>query len=428
MKMRKPITVEEAVDLVYKHRISGGKESVSITDSDNRRLAEPIIATNDVPSFEKSPYDGFAFRSDDTQNRDDNKVITFEIVDHIGAGITPSKEILSGQATRIMTGAEIPLGADCVVMLEDCKTYEEAGKNWMQTSKQMKYNQNVINKGSEVKEGELLVEAGELINPGIVAIMATFGYSDVLVARKPRVGVLATGTELLEVDEQLERGKIRNSNAYMILSQIKRAGADYHYYGKLADEFDSSYEKIHDVLKNVDILITTGGVSVGDFDLMPAIYDKLGAEVLFNKVAQRPGSVTTVATLDHKLLFGLSGNPSACYVGFELYTRPIIQHYLYNKRPFLTRTKAILQDDYPKANEYTRFVRCYTAYGSKGELLVYLAGADKSNVVSSLAHTTSLMVLPGGTDTYQQGDAVDVILLNDLQGQTSFNSTEGLYE
>lgn len=428
MILRKPITVEEAVELVYNHRISGEKESLSITECDNRRLAEPIIATNDVPSFEKSPYDGFAFRSDDTKNINGDNVVTFEVVDHIGAGVIPNKTIKSGQTTRIMTGAEIPAGADCVAMLEDCKTYEEDGKTWMQISKQMKHNQNVINKGSEVKEGDLLVEAGELINPGIVAIMATFGYSDVLVAKKPLVGVLATGTELLEVDEPLEQGKIRNSNAYMILSQIKRAGADYHYYGKLADEFDPSYEKIHDVLKDVDILITTGGVSVGDFDLMPAIYEKLGAEVLFNKVAQRPGSVTTVATLDNKILFGLSGNPSACYVGFELYTRPIIQHYLFNQRPFLTKTKAILQDDFPKANEYTRFVRSYTTYGSNGELRVHLAGIDKSNVVSSLAHTTSLMVLPGGTETYQQGDKVDVILLNDLRGQTNFNVTNNIME
>jgi molybdopterin molybdochelatase len=161
-----------------------------------------------------------------------------------------------------------------------------------------------------------LVESGTRITPGIIGLLATFGYSELLVGKKPVVGVLATGSELLEIDEPLVPGKIRNSNSYMLMSQIERVGAWPKYLGKLEDDLEKSFEVIQHELQDVDILITTGGVSVGDYDYLPEIYDRLGATVLFNKIAMRPGSVTTVARLGNQFLFGLSGNPSASFIGF----------------------------------------------------------------------------------------------------------------
>ncbi|MEW8987401.1 MAG: molybdopterin-binding protein, partial [Bacillus sp. (in: firmicutes)] len=165
----------------------------------------------------------------------------------------------------------------------------------------------------------------------------------------------------------------------------------------------------------VDLLITTGGVSVGDFDFMPGIYEKMGAEVLFNKVAMRPGSVTTVAQYQGKLLFGLSGNPSACYVGFELFARPIIRTMLCNEKPHLRKETAILEVDFPKANPFTRFVRSATTI-KNGSLVAAPSGLDKSNIVMSLAGANSLMILPGGTRGYEAGTNVDVLLLEDTTG------------
>lgn len=419
VEMRKPIPVSEAVQKVMNYRIQGNKEKVSIHDCDSRRLAEPIIANNNIPLFDKSPYDGFALRSVDTTDASRDNPVEFAIVEHIGAGQVPVKTLAKGQATRIMTGAQIPDGADCIAMFEVCKSYEKGNQPFMSIKRKMKAQQNIIKEGSEVTEGEKLVEEGTLINPGVKALLATFGYAEVFVAKKPVVGLIATGTELLDVDEELEPGKIRNSNAYMIASQIIRAGGVYKYFGKLADEFDSSYETIKKALDEVDILITTGGVSVGDFDLMPAIFDKLEAEVLFNKVAMRPGSVTTVAVRGNQLLFGLSGNPSACYVGFELFTRPIIQHYLFNENLYLKRIKATLAADFPKPNPFTRFVRGYITY-ENGSIKIQLAGMDKSNVVTSLANTTCFMVLPGGTRGYSAGDEVEALLLNETVGQQRF--------
>lgn len=418
VEQRQPISVVEAVKRVTRNRLKRKEETVHISVSDNRRLAEAIVAQHPIPNFDKSPYDGFAIRSEDTIGARESPV-QFTVIENIGAGQIPQKPLQKNEATRIMTGAQIPEGADCVAMFEMCHTFESGGQSYMLLAQEMKRGENVIYKGSEVAHHETLVEPGTLINPGVKALLATFGYSEVKVAKKPVVGIIATGSELLDVDEPLAPGKIRNSNAYMIASQVIRAGGDYRYFGKLVDEFDQSYRMIKTKLEEVDMLITTGGVSVGDFDLMPAIYEKLGAQVLFNKVAMRPGSVTTVAVKDGKLLFGLSGNPSACYVGFELFARPIIRHALYSETPFLQRIKATLAEDFPKSNPFTRYVRSFIVL-TDGVVKVFPAGMDKSNVVSSLAKTTGLMILPSGTSDYRAGDQVEVLLLDDAEGQKHF--------
>ncbi|WP_163970824.1 molybdopterin molybdotransferase MoeA [Oceanobacillus halotolerans] len=419
VERRKPIPVMDAVERVMEYQAQGKIEQVSIQHCDNRFLAEDVVATNPVPSFDKSPYDGFAIRSEDTIDASLNNPVELEVVEHIGAGQVPTKPLKKGQVTRIMTGAQIPEGADCVAMFEVCKAYQRDGKDLMSIKRTMQSGQNIINKGSEVTQGDILVEKGTIINPGVKALLATFGYDTVKVGKKPVVGIIATGTELLDVDEPLKPGKIRNSNAYMIASQVIRAGGEYRYIGKLKDELEPSFKTIKETLDHVDILITTGGVSVGDFDLMPAIYEKLGASVLFNKIAMRPGSVTTVVEYQGKLLFGLSGNPSACYVGFELFVRPIIRSYLYSKYPYMKRIKATLADSFPKPNPFTRFVRSYITYEQDG-IYAHLAGIDKSNVVTSLAHTTALMVLPGGTRGFEPGNDVEVLLINDVDGQKAF--------
>jgi molybdopterin molybdotransferase len=274
---------------------------------------------------------------------------------------------------------------------------------------------NVSFTGEDAKKGEVLVKKGTFINPGIQAMLATFGYKQVPVAQKPVVGLFATGTELLEVEEELVPGKIRNSNSHMISAQIERVGGTVRYFGKLPDEFDTCYEAVKQALNEVDLLITTGGVSVGDFDYLPAIYKKLGAEVLFNKVAMRPGSVTTVAEHNGKILFGLSGNPSACYVGFELFARPIIRTMLFSNRPHLRREAALLEVDFLKANPFTRFVRSST-FIEQGRLKATPSGLDKSNIIMSLAGANSLIILPGGTRGFEAGCEVDVLLLEDQVG------------
>jgi molybdopterin molybdotransferase len=415
LERRTPIQIGEAVKKVMNFKIEGTTELVSINESYGRFLSEDLTATSDVPHFDRAPYDGYAIRSEDTKEASQANPVQFEVVDHIGAGMLSDKELGPFQAVRIMTGAQMPAGSDAVVMLELTKESEQAGTKMMTVKKVHKHGENISYRGEDAKEGEVLVKKGTFINPGIQAMLATFGYAQVPVARKPVVGLYATGTELLEVDEQLVPGKIRNSNSYMISAQIQRAGAEVRYFGQLPDEFDTCFEAVSNAIKEVDIFITTGGVSVGDFDYLPEIYEKLGAEVLFNKVAMRPGSVTTVAQLGGKLLFGLSGNPSACYVGFELFARPVIRTMLFCDKVHLRKEKAVLDADFPKANPFTRFVRSSLAI-EDGKLFVSPSGLDKSNIIMSLAGANSLMILPGGTRGFERGVTVDVLMLEDQTG------------
>ncbi|MBA2874902.1 molybdopterin molybdotransferase MoeA [Thermaerobacillus caldiproteolyticus] len=415
IEKRTPIPVTEAIKKVMAYAKEGEIETVQLEEAYGRYLAEPLCADHDVPPFDRSPYDGFAIRAVDSASASLTHPVEFEVIEAIGAGDVAKQVVQPFQAVRIMTGAQIPSGCDAVVMLELTNEYERNGKKYMSIKRSFKPGDNISFQGEDARKGDVLVPKGTFINPGVQALLATFGYAEVKVAKKPRIGIFATGSELLEVSEPLVPGKIRNSNSYMISAQVIRSGAIPVYFGTLADDVDECLAAIEQVLDDVDILITTGGVSVGDYDYLPTIYERLGAEVLFNKVAMRPGSVTTVAHVNGKLLFGLSGNPSACYVGYELFVRPVVRTRLFSPKPYLRKKTATLLADFPKPNPFTRFVRSYVTV-QDGRLYVFPVGMDKSNIVTSLAKANALMVLPGGTRGFAKGDTVNVWLLEDEEG------------
>ncbi|WP_367617656.1 molybdopterin molybdotransferase MoeA [Salirhabdus salicampi] len=415
MERRKPIKVTEALNRVMEFAFAGKTDNIPIEQALGRFLGEDLIADHDVPSFDRSPYDGFAIRAGDTEHGSRNHPIELEVVGEIGAGSVFTETVQPGQAVRIMTGAQIPDGCDAVVMLELTTEISKEGKDYIQLKRSFTSGDNISFKGEDTKKGTVLAPKGTYINPGVIALLATFGYKQVPVSRKPKIGVIATGSELLQIDEPLQPGKIRNSNAYMVCAQIERAGGIPVYFGQFSDDFETCYEQVIEAMDEVDFLITTGGVSVGDYDYLPAIYEKLEAKVLFNKVGMRPGSVTTVAEKDGKLLFGLSGNPSACYVGFELFTRPVIRTYLQCKHPYLRKETATLGANFPKPNPFDRFVRGHVTF-EDGQLVVTPAGLDKSSAVTSLALANVLIVLPSGTRGYEKGMKVKAILLEDQEG------------
>ena len=415
LEIRTPIVVSEAVKKVMRYEMQARVEEVPLAQAYERYLATDLRATSDVPDFDRSPYDGYAIIADNSAQASADQPVVFEVVGDIGAGFVYEEEVQTFQTVRIMTGAPIPAGCDAVVMLELTNTYEENGKRYMSIKRPFQKGTNISFKGEDMTKGDLLVPKGTVINPGICALLATFGYATIPVFKKLVVGVLATGSELLEPDEPLCAGKIRNSNAYALLAQIERAGASAKYLGKLDDDLPSCIAAVKQACEQVDIVITTGGVSVGDYDYLPAIYEALGADVLFNKVAMRPGSVTTVAVLGDQLLYGLSGNPSACYVGFELFVRPVIRATYASSRPHLRREKAILGADFSKANPFTRFIRASLTYDEE-RLVATPATFNKSSSISSLSSADVFIVLPGGSRGYEQGMVVDILLLDDTQG------------
>lgn len=412
MERRQPIPVEEAVKKVHQFQKHGQVEWVPLKNSLGRWIAEDILADHDVPAFDRSPYDGFALRAEDTKEASSEHPVEFEVIDHIGAGIVSAKTIGPFQAIRIMTGAKIPKGANVVIMLELTKTFEKDGKSLMSLKRPLKKGDNISRQGEETLKGNVMIKKGSKVTPGVTAILATFGYAVVPVVKKPVIGIISTGTELLQVSDAMVDGKIRNSNLSMVYAQVLEAGGEPLDLGGVSDDFDQSYEAVKAALSKVDMLITTGGVSVGDFDFLPAIYEKLGAEVLFNKVAMRPGSVTTVAALSNgQLLYGLSGNPAACFVGFELFVKPIIYKWCLKENPFPVFAEAKLTHDFPKANPFTRFVRASLDFAGS-QLSVTPTGLDKSSAVTSIAHADCFIVLPGGTRGFSAGDQVSVLLFH----------------
>ncbi|WP_440601746.1 molybdopterin molybdotransferase MoeA [Bacillus safensis] len=416
MERRQPIPVEEAIKKVHQYEKHGEIEWVPLKDSLGRFIAEDILADHDVPAFDRSPYDGFALRAEDTKEASSAHPVEFEVIDHIGAGMVSAKTIGPFQAIRIMTGAKIPNGANVVIMIELTKTFEKDGKSFMSLKRPLKKGDNISRQGEEVLKGNVMVKKGTAVTSGVTALLATFGYAVVPVVKKPVIGIISTGTELLQVSDAMVDGKIRNSNLSMVYAQVLEAGADPLDLGGVSDDFDKSYHAVKEAMSKVDILITTGGVSVGDFDFLPAIYEKLGAKVLFNKVAMRPGSVTTVAAMPNgQLLFGLSGNPAACFVGFELFVKPTIYKWYMKENPFPAFAEAKLTHDFPKANPFTRFVRAALQF-TGSQISVTPTGLDKSSAVTSIAEADCFIMLPGGTRGFQAGDQVDVLLFQHKGG------------
>lgn len=405
VEKRNPIPVREAIERVVSQDIYTKQIEVPLENSVNYILAEDIVATYEIPRFNKSPYDGFALRSIDTEGASGNHRITFNVIDHIGAGSISEKEVGPFEAVRIMTGAEMPKGADAVVMLEQTVEDEQS----FTIRKSFTANENVSLKGEETQIGDTVLNKGQQINPGAIAVLATYGYTQVKVFDKPSIGVIATGSELLKVGDDLEPGKIRNSNGPMIAALSQTFNLDVASYQIQEDDLKSSIQVVKDAMSKHDIVITTGGVSVGDFDYLPQIYNEINAEVLFNKIAMRPGSVTTVAVADGKYLFGLSGNPSACFTGFELYVKPAVLHMMGATAIYPQMVQATLMEDLTKANPFTRFVRATATFNGKS-MTVVPSGFNKSGAVVAIAHSNAMIMLPGGTRGYQKGYTVDVIL------------------
>ncbi|MGW7781026.1 molybdopterin molybdotransferase MoeA [Staphylococcus xylosus] len=413
IEKRNPIPVREAINRVVTQDIYTKQIEVPLESSVNYILAEDIVATYEIPRFNKSPYDGFALRSRDTEGASGDHRIKFTVIDHIGAGSVSEKEVGPFEAVRIMTGAEMPKGADAVVMLEQTVEDEQS----FTIRKSFNVNENVSLKGEETQIGDTVLNKGQQINPGAIAVLATYGYTQVKVFDKPSIGVIATGSELLEVGDDLEPGKIRNSNGPMIVALSQKFNLDVASYQIQEDDLKSSIQVVKKAMAKHDIIITTGGVSVGDFDYLPQIYDEINAEVLFNKIAMRPGSVTTVAVAEGKYLFGLSGNPSACFTGFELYVKPAVLHMMGATAIYPQMIQATLMEDLTKANPFTRFVRATATFNGKA-MTVVPSGFNKSGAVVAIAHSNAMIMLPGGTRGYQKGYTVDVILTDSQAYET----------
>ncbi|AWB44815.1 molybdopterin molybdenumtransferase MoeA [Paenibacillus sp. CAA11] len=407
---RTALQVADAQQLILPRVPRAAVETVNLIEAQGRILAEKVIAPHPYPHFRRSGMDGFALRSEDTKGASSEEMVWLEVVDEIPCGSLPSVVLKPGMVARIMTGAKVPDEADAVVMLEMTET-RESGGTFIGLKREIEAGKNVTPVGQELAQGELILDHGRAISAGEISVLATFGIANVQVAVKPRVAIFSTGSELLRVDEPLQDGKIRNSNTYTLAAQVRAAGAEPFMLEAIEDDLVLAKGRVEQALAEYDFVITTGGVSVGDFDIMADLVREDGVELLFNKIAMRPGSVTTAAVKNGKLLFALSGNPGACFVGFELFVRPAIQTMMGSVTPYLTSFEAILGSDYNKVNNFTRFVRGRTEI-QEGKVYVYPAALDESSVMITIKDSDCLIVIPPTTNGVTAGESVQVLKLS----------------
>lgn len=407
---RNALNVPEAQARVLACARPGEMELVPILEAAGRILARDVNAPHPFPHFRRSGMDGYAIHSLDTKGCDSDRPVQLEVVDDIPCGSLPSAVVERGMAARIMTGAKVPDEADSVIMLEMTEAFEQEGRRYIRIKREVEAGRNITPAGFELAAGELFMEKGRRIGAGELSVLATFGIHQVPVARKPRVAIFSTGSELLAIDAPLQDGRIRNSNTYMLVQQVREAGGEPYMLEAIEDDLQKARQRVEKAFAEYDIVITTGGVSVGDYDIMAELVREESLELLFNKVTMRPGSVTTAAVKEGKLLFALSGNPGACFVGCELFVRPFIGTMLGLQEPFLPRAQAVLGRTYAKVNNYTRFVRGSLAF-EDGRLVAYPAALDESSVMITIKDSDVLIVIPPTNAGVKAGELVDVLLL-----------------
>jgi molybdopterin molybdotransferase len=309
----------EAFKIVLGSIVLSGVERIAMPDATGRILAEDIRSDIDMPPFNKSAVDGYACRIADLAT-DKPDPISLQVIETVSAGILPARPITPGKCSRIMTGAMIPEGADCVVMVEDTV---ETGKDQICLTLQ-KNPQNICYRGEDIRTGDVVLKKGTMIRPVHMATLATVGAMDILVSELPEVGILSTGDELVEPDQIPTGSKIRNSNAGQLLAQVKSIPAIADYLGISPDDKKKLLQKINDGLEKNDVLLITGGVSMGDFDFVPAIMAEAGIEIVFKSIAIQPGRPTVFGKKGKKIVFGLPGNPVSSFVLFEILVRPFL--------------------------------------------------------------------------------------------------------
>lgn len=405
--MRSNISLEEARDILMEKKVQTEAIHVPLMDSLGSVLAEDIQSDMNMPPFDKSPLDGYAIRGEDTVEATKDKPLTMEVIEFLPAGHVSDKSVGKNQAIRIMTGSKIPKGADTVVKFEDTD-FTETEVSFYQSYKP---GSNISLKGEDIEVGDQILKKGQEIDAPEIGILATLGKSYVKVYRKPRIAILSTGDELTDIHEPLQDGKIRNSNTYTLAAQIKKIGGKPLMLGVCDDTVETISSKILSAIHWADMVITTGGVSVGDCDLVKEAFQHAGAKMLFWRVRMKPGTPIAVAEYNNKLLFGLSGNPAAAYITFEQFVRPVILRQLGKEKTQLMEVDSILENDFLKTSSQNRFVRAKTHYRD-GKYYTRFPGKHSSGVLSSLSGTNSLFYVPGGEGPFVKGDQVKVQLLD----------------
>ncbi len=367
-------------------------------------LAEALRATENIPPFDNSAMDGYAVRAADVRNASEKNPAALSVVETIAAGYAPTKQVAAGQASRIMTGAMMPHGANAVIMQE--VTQQEGDE--VKIFESIDTAGNVRFTGESVAEGQQVMRKGKHLRPPEVSMLASLNCAEAAVHRKPTVAIVSTGDELTPLGEPLEPGKIRDSNRYGLYAQVEEAGGIAIDMGIAPDDEAETERIFRAALAKADALITSGGVSVGEHDVVKTVLAKLG-EINFWRVAMKPGKPQAYGIADGKPIFGLPGNPVSSLVVFELFVRPALLKMAGHTHLFRPTFKAVLGESVTNRDGRVNYMRAILKV-SDGEITAQTTGPQGSGILHSLVLANGLITIPTAT-TLQAGEKVDAQFL-----------------
>jgi molybdopterin molybdotransferase len=405
-KFTKMISVAEAIQIIRQQTHTLPVEQVSLRDALGRVLAQDIVADSDLPPFDRSQMDGYAVRAVDAQAAP----VRLRIVGESAAGRGWHNQLEEGQAVRIMTGAPVPEGADSVQQVE--LAHELKDGTVVELLENVEAGKSIVRRGAEIQAGETVLTAGTMINAAMMAVLAAFGYATVNVFRRPRVAVLATGTELVSVDQKPGQDQIRDSNNYSIAAYAELAGATIERLPLTGDETSLLKNQIAKAAESCDLLVTSGGVSMGVYDVTKAALRELDAELFFERVALRPGKPTVFARLSTgTLAFGLPGNPVSVAVTFNLFARTSLLAMQGATEPALKRETAVLARKVKGNADRESYLPVQLTTNDDGELIAFPLKWGGSSDFVAFALTTALAIVPAGTKVVEAGSLVNVVCL-----------------
>jgi molybdenum cofactor synthesis domain-containing protein len=407
---RKLLTLEEARKVINQHFKPKplGVEEMPLLEAWNRVLAENVTAQRDIPPFNRSTVDGYAVKAEDTFGAEENKPVKLKVCGTVNVGELPKLTVKKGTAAEIVTGAPIPEGADAILMLE----HTQRKGNELHVYNAVAKNENVMKAGADIKKGEVILKAGQILGSREIGVLASIGMAKAKVYITPRVAVLSTGNEITEPGEKLPPGKIYDINAYSLSAAVLESGGKPVYFGVLPDDMAILQKTLKSALESADMVITSGGVSIGPKDVVPQTLNSLGKPgVIICGMATKPGKPTTVALINGKIVFALPGHPTSALLTFHLIVRPIIQRLAGKKAQKPLKVKALASMRMFPAKGRRTFVMVKLRRDESNRLVAEPVPTGLSGAITTLAKADGFVEINEKQQFVDAGEEVLVQLL-----------------
>jgi molybdenum cofactor synthesis domain-containing protein len=406
---RKLMTFEEAKQTIEKHFKPAflGEEETVLIEAYNRVLNQDIVSTLDIPPFNRSTVDGYAVKAQDTYGADENEPATLKVTGVVNIGEEPNVKVGKGEAAEIVTGAVIPEGADAVVMVEDTEREDDQ----LHVYGAVTVNENVMKKGSDIKKDQTVLRKGQVLGSSEIGVIAALGLTKVKVLKIPIIAVLSTGGEVTELGKELPAGKIYDINAYSISTAVIESGGKPVYFGVVPDDKAALSKALQTAVASADMVITSGGVSVGPRDYTPQIVDSLGKPgLVVYGIALKPGKPTTVAFIGEKPVFALPGHPTSALLNFILFARPLVQRLAGRPVTSMKTVRAVAGSRMFSAKGRRTFVMVRLEFDRDCRLIASPVESGASGAITTLAGADGFVEIGENEQFVDTDQEVEVVL------------------